>query len=845
MKQKQNVLINSVWAWILCGLCGFLLFFGLKDHFDFMTNAPVSYSKESAIEQTLTLFRNLEIDTDTLGIVPFRLQRVGLYTSVRDSLEIESSSLRDLNRNNFFLHGWDIIVARPIGINESFNLTANSIYDTNGFIRVRWNNQGKLRLLEIQPDRGDPPFKLGENSLNFASELVSDIFGYDLNNYELADGDFNVDESDYLNEEQRRELIQTDEEIEHNRIYRWEKSGTEYVDIIEIELQTAVHEEGPEYDRTVTHGVTVNRFEAFNEAEKIPLTESNQNFTIFFLITIVLIMLFVFIEGFGQLFKGKVDWNRILLIAFIISLFVYGWRFLYLLNFTDLLPGQVNIILHFNMILYGLVMGIFAGIAYLGWEAYARGQKRFQIELIDAFWRGKFFVKETGNAIIKGFSLGSFMLGITALFLTISGLILYQFDSQFGFTEIVNRPFFVSINMSIFVVASLCSVAMIGLIYNFLHKRLKNHFIIFCIAVLIGGGILAGLGRTFGTDGTVLQDLSLFLLLAIPLFLAYQISGIVTVFSGMWIYSSIILTLPYFGSVSPDVALNAWLQIAFATSILLFGIAAYRYAPSIRTISSYIPEYEKKMIRSLRFENEILIARKTQEKLMPLTYPQTDHYELYGYFLPSYEVGGDYFDYVSEIDLSKKQFLTFTVVDVSGKSMRAAMHAVFTSGLLRSRMYTDQPSKILREISPVIHEKTDAQTFITCIIGRFEPEILELTLSNAGHCLPMIKRDGRAEFLEMPDPKFPLGVRSHVDYNDLKIKLQPGDTLLFYSDGFPEAVNGKGERFGFENALKIFEEMDSGQMTSKEICNHIRNVIQEFSIERLADDTTILCLKVK
>lgn len=809
-----------------------------------MAGASVSYSKETAIDQTTALFRDLEIDSDTLGIVPFRLQRVGLYSSVRDSLKDETPSIEELNRNNFFLNGWDIIVARPIGLNESFNLTPSSIYDTNGFIRVRWDNQGNPRLLEIQPDRGIPPFLLGENNLNFASDLISDVFGYNLNDYEIVDGDFTDGDHDYLSEDQRRELVDS-EEVDPARTYRWEKIGAEYKDIIELELQTAVHEEGTALDRTVIHGVTVNRFEAYNEVEKIPLADSNQDFTIFFLITIVLIMLFVFIEGFGQLFKGKVDWNRILLVALIISLFVYGWRFIYLLNYSDLLPGQVNIVLHFNMILYGLVMGIFAGIAYLGWEAYARGQKLFQIELIDAYWRGKFFVNETGNAIIKGFSLGGFMLGITALFLTLSGLILYQFDSQFGYTEILNRPFFISMNMSIFVVASLCSIAMIGLIYNFFHKRLKNQYSVFAIAVIIGGGVLAGLGRTFGTDGNITQDLSLFLILAIPLFTAYKISGVVTVFSGLWFYSSVITILPYFGSVSPDVALNAWVQSAFVISILLFGIAAFRYAPSIKTISSYIPEYEKKMIRSLRFENEMLIARKTQEKLMPLSHPKTDQYELFGYFIPSYEVGGDYFDYVSGQDSDKKQYVTFAVVDVSGKSMRAAMHAVFTSGLLRSRMYTDQPSKILREISPVIHEKTDSQTFITCIIGRFEPASLELTLSNAGHCLPMIKRNGKTEFIEMPDPKYPLGLRARVEYSDLKIKLQPGDTLLFYSDGFPEAVNEKGERLGFDQALQIFDNLESGQMTTEEICNHIRNVIQEFSIERLADDTTILCLKVK
>ena len=56
---KKMYLINSVWTWIITGICGLILFFALKDHFDFMAGAPVGYSKESAIEQTIELFRDL------------------------------------------------------------------------------------------------------------------------------------------------------------------------------------------------------------------------------------------------------------------------------------------------------------------------------------------------------------------------------------------------------------------------------------------------------------------------------------------------------------------------------------------------------------------------------------------------------------------------------------------------------------------------------------------------------------------------------------------------------------------------------------------------------------------
>ncbi|TVR33595.1 MAG: hypothetical protein EA390_03875 [Balneolaceae bacterium] len=833
-------------GWIILGLTGFLLFAVLKDRFDFMANAPVNHSKETAIEMAKELFTNLGIEyNDTLGVVPFRMQRVGLYRSIRDSLGDDSPTPADLNRDGFHLHGWEVVAATTLSINESFNLTPGSIYGATGVYRTKLDNSGRVRYFELNPDRGAKSILLGENNREFASAVVQDIFGYDLNEYDFMETDKYDEDVSPIREEQIGERVPILEPNDDRNLYRWVKSSGLYNDYIELELQPAVHREGTESDQTEIRGVSVMKFEAYNEIEKVTISETDQYFIVFFFILVAILVLFVFIEGFGQLFKGKVDWKRISIVTLIIAICTYGWRFIFMLNFSDLLSLQANVVVQFNQVIFGLVIGGFAAIAYIGWEAYARGEKKFQINLIDAFWRGKFFLNETGSAIIKGFSLSGILLGITALFLTISGSYLYQADSQFGFTEILNRPFFLSLNMSVLTVAALCSVAMIGVIYNFFNKRLRNRNLIFTLSILLGGVLFAGLGRSFGTEATLTHDIALFVLLAVPLFSAYKLSGVVTVFCGVWLFTSIANILPYMQSPAPDVVSNAWIQLVFAGSILLFGIAAYRYGPSLTTVSSYIPDYERKLMRNLRFENEMLIARKTQEKLMPLRQPETDEFELYGYFMPSYEVGGDYFDYVTGTDMDGENHLTLTVVDVSGKSMRAAMHAVFTSGLLRSRMYTDQPSKILREISPVIYEKTDSKTFITCIVGRYVPKTKTLKLANAGHCLPILKRDNKTQFLHTPEPKYPFGVRKNVDYHDVSLKLKSGDLILFYSDGFPEAVNEQGKRIGFDKALQLVESLDTDKFTAKEVCNKIREYIQQYSIERLADDTTILCLKIK
>lgn len=822
--------------WVLAGLTGIFLFTGLLSQFYFFTDAPISYSKEEALAKTSSLYQRLNIETDTLGMVPFRQQRFSLYRAIRDSLESETPTPAQLNRENFHLHGWDIIAASTLGLNESFNLSANGIFDNTGFYRTQLDNAGQIKLFEVQSDRGGIAKASGEKGRENAERIVKEIFLYNLDEYRQVDilnEEFSYDESVPEVRENRPEISV----VEDPSLFRWVKEAGAYSEFIELELGPVPQSAAADVENTVS----VQRFEAYHEMEKIPPKTTDDLFVVFFISVIALLALVTFIEGLGQVFKGKADWKRILFIAVGVTMGIFFWRLIFMLNFFELLTLQANIVIQFNQLIFGLVMGLFGAIAYIGWEAYARGEKKYQIDLIDAYWSGRLYLKETGSGIITGFSIAGVMLGITAVYMMVSDLFLYHSDSQFGFTEVINRPQFLSINISVFVITALTSVSMVGIVYNFFSKRIRKQSVVLVLSIILGGLFFTGLGRSFATSGSELQEIGLFILISVPLFIAYSQRGIVTVFAAIWLFTSVVTILPYLGSPSLDVASVSWIQIILAGSIAAFGTVAYRRAPSAAGVERYVPDYEKKMMRNIRIENEMEIARITQQKLMPFAPLESEEYDLHGYFLPSFEVGGDYFDYVKGVGNT----LTLAVVDVSGKSMRAAMQAVFTSGLLRSRMYTDKPSKILREVCPVIYDKTDSRTFITCLIGRYDPEKQILTLANAGHCLPILKRDGKAEFLKTPEPKFPLGIRSAVDYKDLSVIVRPGDLFFFYSDGFPEAVNSQGERIGFDRALKYVEDLDSENLSAKETCNRIKEYIEEFSIERLADDTTILCLKIK
>jgi sigma-B regulation protein RsbU (phosphoserine phosphatase) len=363
--------------------------------------------------------------------------------------------------------------------------------------------------------------------------------------------------------------------------------------------------------------------------------------------------------------------------------------------------------------------------------------------------------------------------------------------------------------------------------------------------MLLLGFLFAGSANLFEVVGPEWYDVFIFSVVGVVIMYAMQWSGLLSFAIGWWVFTAILLVMPYWGSSSMDVAYVSWTQFFILGLPMIYGFISFKYGHSVSEMGGYIPEYQERIANHLRVEKEIEIARESQFKLMPLKPPVVQGVDVYGFFMPSFEVGGDYFDYILGTNgRANSKVLNMTIADVSGKAMKAAMHAVFTSGLLLSRLHRDAPEAILREITPTLHTRTDPKTFITCIIAQYHIETQVLRLANAGHCLPVLKREGKAEFITTPEPRYPLGLQQSVHYEAHDIQLQQGDFLLLYSDGLPEAVNPEGERFGFENLIALVESLETDSRPSNEISMDIKRRVQKFSDYQLADDTTIICLKI-
>lgn len=833
------------------GIFGAITFWLLRSQIDINANAPVAISSAEVQQDISELATDLGFSTDSLTMASMFEQHSKYLTLLQDSVDSDITP-SVLNERGAHIQSWVTVIGKPGSINGMV-MDINSAFQVAGKLGIRISNQGKVIRLSSNPEQANPTFVQGDSLEAVAQKVVDDIFGYDLSKYSLVKSGI-TDSLYFVSEGQvQPRTLDTDNgqdvpviELE----WRRNPSADPGPELLSLSLETVVKEFEDDNGFSTRFGYMVDSFVARNEIEPENLsTDLFQDYPIFtyvLLVLAILLAILVIAVGIQNIFKGKVEWRRALFMFIIFALTYFGWRVIYFWDiFGSLIEVEGYFIVILNNVLTGLVIGLYAAMAYISWEAFARNQKNGELELVDAAWQRRFFVRETGSSLLQGFFIGGLLLGLFAFGIYLSDAFFMQSDSQFGFTEASLQAKILTINMTAWSTVWLIGFGQIGFVYGFCRHWISNNGVALIVGAIVSGLLITTLGRLVATPFEIWQDLILFSVLAYILVGVYHHYGIVTVNTAWWVFVTVIMMMPYVGSQSIEMASAWWVQAFLIAGVPLFGFIAYKYGIPVSDVGDYIPEYQERIAQHLRVEKEIEIARESQYKLMPVQPPKAEGIDVYGFFLPSFEVGGDYFDYVLSKDESgTPKALTMTVVDVSGKAMRAAMPAIFTSGLLLSRMKEQTPERILSDVSEPIFTRTDKRTFITCAIAQYDLQTRSMKVANAGHCKPIIKRNGAAEFIETPEPRYPLGINAETKYQSQEFRMKKGDVFLLYSDGLPEAVNEKGERFGFDEVPRLLERINTENLSASEIAQEIKRTVQKFSNYQLADDTTVICLKV-
>ncbi len=192
-----------------------------------------------------------------------------------------------------------------------------------------------------------------------------------------------------------------------------------------------------------------------------------------------------------------------------------------------------------------------------------------------------------------------------------------------------------------------------------------------------------------------------------------------------------------------------------------------------------------------RIQHELSLARTIQQSLLPRRLPTSDYFEVEASSVPSRTVGGDYYDLIS---LPGGRY-GFGVADVSGKGLPAAMMAANLQGAFAAVAAGDlRPGETFQRVNAFLCERTPPEMFATMFYGVLNRDGA-FDYVSAGHNPPFLLR--RDEVIELREPSNPpMGFFPTAAYEASTIQLAPGDFIVIFSDGLPEALDLNEEFFG-------------------------------------------------
>jgi len=202
-----------------------------------------------------------------------------------------------------------------------------------------------------------------------------------------------------------------------------------------------------------------------------------------------------------------------------------------------------------------------------------------------------------------------------------------------------------------------------------------------------------------------------------------------------------------------------------------------------------------------KLRHELDIAREMQDALLPATIPDVEGLELAASLRPASNVGGDYYDIVP----LGGGYLGLVIADVSGHGVSSAMMMTsFRMALLTELSRTFSPAAAFRRINTLLHRDCDrARMFVTAVLAVYEPLTGIVQYTNAGHNPPRMRKGGRREIMRLAATGVPIGMFEDTEYTEANVALEPGDTLVFYTDGLVENRNAAGIPLGEEGLNRV------------------------------------------
>jgi len=260
-----------------------------------------------------------------------------------------------------------------------------------------------------------------------------------------------------------------------------------------------------------------------------------------------------------------------------------------------------------------------------------------------------------------------------------------------------------------------------------------------------------------------------------------------------------------------------------------------------KNLNNYILKLSDSIAKRKAIEANIEIAANLQLSSLPEqnpVFPDNNNIFLSARLIPSELTSGDFYDYF----FVNENELFFTVGDISGKSLPAALFMTSTKLLIKKyALMGKKPNEIMSEVNNVLVLDNKKFMYSTVFCGSLNTKTGELIYCNCGHVNPIICKNNSVEFLQVKE-NFLVGLKPDFNYESESILLSKNDTFILYSDGITEAKNLAGNFYSEEKLLEKIQSLKNKK--PDEIVDDIMNEIKIFSENcKPYDDYTILALK--
>ena len=227
-----------------------------------------------------------------------------------------------------------------------------------------------------------------------------------------------------------------------------------------------------------------------------------------------------------------------------------------------------------------------------------------------------------------------------------------------------------------------------------------------------------------------------------------------------------------------------------------------------------------------RIDQELELARQIQLSALPSVFPpyhNRKEMELFACMFPAKEVGGDFYDFY----FTDENTLSLTIADVSGKGIPAAMFMMRAKALLKGYAEAGMPlDGAYTQANLQLLENNTTHMFVTAWTGSVNLKTGRLSVVNAGHNPPLIRRKGEGFTYLKTTRGLMLAASKRKSYQQEVIQLQPGDEIFLYTDGVTEATNAHNELYGEERLLRLLNTF--GDIPMEEICARVKAHVDAF-----------------